>query len=195
MGYQLILDTSNRLLCVGLANDEKVLTKIQYEAWQRQSEYCLKEVENVLKLNNIKASDISRIIVTIGPGSYTGIRIALTIAKTLSMVNNIDICAMSSLLAIAGNKGKRIALMDARSNRAYIGVYVDGQPLVDNKVMCLDDIKQYAYTNQDFKVVGDAMLIDQENSQIDLIENMFEIAKTHPNVENSYTLVPNYLKD
>ncbi|MDY4788062.1 MAG: tRNA (adenosine(37)-N6)-threonylcarbamoyltransferase complex dimerization subunit type 1 TsaB [Bacilli bacterium] len=195
MGYQLILDTSNRLLCVGLASDEKVLTKIQYEAWQRQSEYCLKEVENVLSLNNIKAKDISRIIVTIGPGSYTGVRIALTIAKTLAMVNNIGICAISSLLAIAGNKGKKIALMDARSNRAYIGVYQDGEALVDNKVMYLDDIKQYAYCNQDFEVVGDAMLLGLNNKEIDLIENMFEIAKTQADVNDIYTLVPNYLKD
>lgn len=195
MGYQLILDTSNRLLCVGLASDEKVLTKIQYEAWQRQSEYCLKEVENVLSLNNIKAKEISRIIVTIGPGSYTGVRIALTIAKTLAMVNNIGICAISSLLAIAGNKGKKIALMDARSNRAYIGVYQDGEALVDNKVMYLDDIKQYAYCNQDFEVVGDAMLLGLNNKEIDLIENMFEIAKTQADVNDIYTLVPNYLKD
>ena len=195
MGYKLILDTSNRLLCVGLADDNKVLGKIQYEAWQRQSEFCLKEVENILKEHSIKANEIKTIIVTIGPGSYTGVRIALTIAKTLAMVNDAEIIAMSSLAAIAGNKGKKLALMDARSNRAYVGAYQDGKELTGNKVMCLDQIKEFAHNNQDFEVVGDAQLLGLESQPIDMIENMYNLSKSMKPVENSYVLVPNYLKD
>lgn len=195
MGYQLILDTSNRLLCVGLATEEKIIEKIQYEAWQRQSEFCIKEIENALKRNNVKARDIDTIIVTIGPGSYTGVRIALTIAKVLAMVNNARIIAMSSLQAMAGINGKKIALMDARSKRAYIGVYNNGKPLVDNKVMYVEDILNHAHHNQDFEVVGDASLLGLENKEIDMIENMYNIAKTLKPVDNIYTLVPNYLKD
>ena len=195
MGYSLILDTSNRLLCVGVADENKVLSKIQYEAWQRQSEFCLKEVEKVLNENNITAKDIKRIVVTIGPGSYTGVRIALTIAKTLAMVNDCSICAISSLQALCGNNGKKISLMDARSKRAYIGIYDNGLAIEKNKVLTLDEINEIIKNNPDYEVVGDVQLLGIENKQIDMIENMFELSKNIGDVDNIYTLVPNYLKD
>ena len=195
MEYSLILDTSNRLLCVGVANEEKVLSKIQYEAWQRQSEFCLKEVEKVLKENNLSARQISRIVVTIGPGSYTGVRIALTIAKTLAMVNDCPICAISSLQAIAGSNGNKISLMDARSKRAYIGIYKDGKEVEKNKVLPLVEIAEIIKNNPDFEVVGDSSLLGIESNEVDMIDNMFNLSKTLPNVTNTYTLVPNYLKD
>ena len=195
MGYSLILDTSNRLLCVGVADEDKVLSKIQYEAWQRQSEFCLKEVEKVLNENNLTARQINRIVVTIGPGSYTGVRIALTIAKTLAMVNDCPICAISSLQAMCGNKGKKISLMDARSKRAYIGIYEDGKEVEKNKVLPLVEISEIIKNNPDFEVVGDANLLGLETKEIDMIENMFELSKGIEDVDNTYTLVPNYLKD
>ena len=195
MGYSLILDTSNRLLCVGVADEDKVLSKIQYEAWQRQSEFCLKEVEKVLNENNLTARQINRIVVTIGPGSYTGVRIALTIAKTLTMVNDCPICAISSLQAMCGNKGKKISLMDARSKRAYIGIYEDGKEVEKNKVLPLVEISEIIKNNPDFEVVGDANLLGLETKEIDMIENMFELSKGIEDVDNTYTLVPNYLKD
>ena len=195
MGYSLILDTSNRLLCVGVADENKVLSKVQYEAWQRQSEFCLKEVEKVLNENNITAKDINRIVVTIGPGSYTGVRIALTIAKTLAMVNDCPICAISSLQALCGNNGKKISLMDARSKRAYIGIYDNGLEIEKNKVLTLDEINEIIKNNPDYEVVGDVQLLGIENKKIDMIENMFELSKNIGDVDNIYTLVPNYLKD
>ena len=96
MKYQLILDTSSKYLIVAVADNEKVLKSIQYPAWQRQSEVAMTEINNIFETLNIKAKDIDTIIVSKGPGSYTGIRIALTIAKTLAMVLECKITPIES---------------------------------------------------------------------------------------------------
>ena len=96
--YSLLLDSANRDLNVGLAKDNQIIDRISYQAWQRQSELMAVEVDAILKRNNISAKDIGEVVVTIGPGSYTGIRIALTIAKTLAFALDIKIFAVSSLI-------------------------------------------------------------------------------------------------
>ena len=81
--YSLLLDSSNTKLAVGIAKDDILLDKIYYDAWQRQSEFMIQEINNILSRNKILPSQISEIIVTDGPGSYTGVRISLTIAKVV----------------------------------------------------------------------------------------------------------------
>ena len=49
MGYSLILDTSNKSLVVGLADEEKVIAKTQYYEWQRQSEMTVQEVKKIME--------------------------------------------------------------------------------------------------------------------------------------------------
>ena len=85
--YQLLLDSSNKYLSVGLSKDGKVVDKIFYEAWQRQSEMMVTEVDNILKRNNIDKSELDGVVVGVGPGSYTGVRIGVTIAKTIAYNN------------------------------------------------------------------------------------------------------------
>ena len=91
MGYSLILDTSNKSLVVGLADEEKVIAKTQYYAWQRQSEMTVQEVKKIMEDLNVSFDDLSEVILTIGPGSYTGVRIALTIGKVIALCKNIPI--------------------------------------------------------------------------------------------------------
>ncbi|HOC81116.1 MAG TPA: tRNA (adenosine(37)-N6)-threonylcarbamoyltransferase complex dimerization subunit type 1 TsaB, partial [Bacilli bacterium] len=70
--YSLLLDSANRDLNVGLVQDGVIMDRISYQAWQRQSELMVKEVDNILRRNNLAAKDIGEVVVTIGPGSYTG---------------------------------------------------------------------------------------------------------------------------
>ena len=78
-----LLDSSDKFLAVGLARDGKLIASIQYEAWQRQSERLIVELEKILKTNQVSRKDIASVICGIGPGSYTGVRISLTIAKVI----------------------------------------------------------------------------------------------------------------
>ena len=96
----LLLDSSNVDLSVGIAKDNKVIDYISYEAWQCQSEYMIQEIDKLLTKHNISRNDLGSVICNIGPGSYTGIRISLTIAKVTCLALNIPLYALSSLRAL-----------------------------------------------------------------------------------------------
>ena len=195
MKYQLILDTSSKYLVVGLAKEEELIAVIQYEAWQRQSEVAMQEIEKILKENNVDIKDVNKVIVSKGPGSYTGIRIALTIAKVLGLVRNVDVITLSSLEIFIKPKGKYISLLDARSKRAYIGVYEDGLEVMKECVLILDEIKEYISLHQDYKLVGEVRVLGLKEKDENLALNMLEISKLKEKVSDINSLVPTYLKD
>ena len=93
----ILLDSSNTNFSVGIAKDNLLLEAISYEAWQRQSEYMILELNKLLEKYNVKKEDISEVIVAKGPGSYTGVRIAITIAKTIAVALDTKLYAVSSL--------------------------------------------------------------------------------------------------
>ena len=195
MKYQLILDTSSKYLVVAVADQEKVLKTIQYVAWQRQSEVAMTEINNICQELNIKAQDFNKIIVSKGPGSYTGIRIALTIAKTLAMVLNCEIVTLSSLEMFVKPEGKYVSMLDARSKRAYVGRYENGLPVYDDCVLTIDELKDWISNNPDYKVVGETKVIGLVEEEINLAEHMLEMSKNKESVRDVDALVPTYLKE
>ncbi|RKV92241.1 MAG: tRNA (adenosine(37)-N6)-threonylcarbamoyltransferase complex dimerization subunit type 1 TsaB, partial [Streptococcus sp.] len=76
--------------------------------------------------------DLDRIVVAEGPGSYTGLRIAVATAKTLAHTLNIELVGMSSLLALVPyqQEGLFVPLMDARRNNVYAGFYENAKPVM-----------------------------------------------------------------
>ena len=194
--YSLLLDSANRDLNVGLAKDNQIIDRISYQAWQRQSELMAVEVDAILKRNNISAKDIGEVVVTIGPGSYTGIRIALTIAKTLAFALDIKIYAVSSLISQKGRHQPTISVINARSNRSYVAIYdADGQVLVIEKVWPNDELIAWIKGNADFIVSGDAKYLGIDAYQPSVLDGMLEAKKKSVPVENILTLKPVYLKD
>ena len=194
--YSLLLDSANRDLNVGLAKDNQIIDRISYQAWQRQSELMAVEVDAILKRNNISAKDIGEVVVTIGPGSYTGIRIALTIAKTLAFALDIKIFAVSSLISQKAPHQPTISVINARSNRSYVAIYdADGQVLVIEKVWPNDELIAWIKGNADFIVSGDAKYLGIDAYQPSVLDGMLEAKKKSVPVENILTLKPVYLKD
>ena len=195
MKYQLILDTSSKYLVVAVADNEKVLKSIQYPAWQRQSEVAMTEINNIFEALNIKAKDIDKIIVSKGPGSYTGIRIALTIAKTLAMVLGCEIITLSSLEMFVKPVGKYVSILDARSKRAYVGRYENGLPTYEDCVLTIDELKEWISNNPDYQVVGEVKVLGLEEVEVDIAKHMFEMSKNKESVKDVDALVPTYLKE
>ena len=193
MGYSLILDTSSKNLVVGIASDV-VLKKVQYYAWQRQSEVTVQEIDKMMKELNVTFDEIENIILTIGPGSYTGVRIALTIGKIISLAKKIPIIQMTSLNALAGSKGRKMSVIDARSQRCYVGFYENGLKIKDDTIMKNDEIIEYA-KNNDFELVGEVKVLGLEEQEIDLVDNMFNVSKLLPKTINVHEVKPLYLKD
>ena len=193
MGYSLILDTSSKNLVVGIANEE-VLKKTQYYAWQRQSEMTVQEIDKLMKEINISFDDISEVVLTIGPGSYTGVRIAFTIGKIIALAKNIPIIQMSSLNALAGSKGRKMSVVDARGQRCYVGFYENGLKVENDGIMKNVDIIEYA-KNNNYELVGEVGVLGLEEKEIDLVTNMYEVSKFLEKTFNVHEVKPTYLKD
>ena len=127
----IIMDSANKYLVVALYEDEKCLASLQEEGNRKQSEYAIVYLQKLLQENHLKMSDFDEMVITIGPGSYTGVRVALTIAKTLNATMNIKVKTVSSLKAMAGMK-KAISILDARSHKLFLGIYNEGKVIVDD---------------------------------------------------------------
>ena len=191
---RLFIDTATKYLCIGIAKDEKVIYKFQQEAIKKQSELTIPFLQKALKENNLELKDIDEVTVTIGPGSFTGIRIGMCVAKVLASLNNIPLKAISSLNSYA-SLVKKIVILDAKAKRVYLGIYNDNKKVIDECVVEISTLKEMLKDYPDYDVVLDANLIDLDSEEIDVIENMNRISLTSDVVENIDSLVPIYLKD
>ena len=191
--YQLLLDSSNTLLSVGLAKDGKVFDKICYEAWQRQSEMMVTEVDNILNRNNIDKSELNAVVVGIGPGSYTGVRIGVTIAKTIAYALKIKIYAKSSLSLLKHQEIPTICLFNARSGRSYFAVYKGKEVIVKDSVLENEKVIEYIKAHPDYLVHGDTYQLGLESGKFDVVENLADFNKNEE--VDLFKLNPVYLKD
>ena len=191
---RLFIDTATKYLCIGIAKDNNVIYKFQQEAIKQQSELTIPFLQKALKENNMELKDIDEVVVTIGPGSFTGIRIGMCVAKVLASLNNIPLKAISSLNSYA-SMGKKIVILDAKAKRVYLGIYNNNVKVIDECVVEIQTLKEMLKDYPDYGVVLDSHLIDLESEEIDVIENMNRISLNSEVCENIDSLVPIYLKD
>lgn len=190
----LIMDTSNQYLLVALYEDGKCLEKKQELGSQRQSENAIPYLSEILKNQNKELLDIDEMIITRGPGSYTGERVAMTIAKTLSVVSSIKIKAISSLAAYAG-MNDCISVIDARSKKVFACCYSQGKALCDEQLVEVSEFPDFIAKYPHMRVVGQSEAVGYPNESVDLAQNIYELSKEAEVIENVDALVPRYLKD
>ena len=191
--YQLLLDSSNKYLSVGLSKDGKVADKIFYEAWQRQSEMMVTEVDNILNRNNLKKEDLDAVVVGVGPGSYTGVRIGVTIAKTIAYSLHIKLYAKSSLSLLKHGEFPTICVFNARSGRSYFGVY-EGKKVIEKDCVTENEkVIEYIKNHPTYLVCGDTYQLGLDSKSFDVIENLADLSTAQE--VDPFRLNPVYLKD
>lgn len=193
--FEVLLDSSSKYLSVGLAKDGKVIDKIFYEAWQRQSEMMTSELETILQRNNVKNEEIDAVVIGIGPGSYTGVRIAVTIGKTLSYTLKTKIYRVSSLSLLRDESKPTICVFNARSGRSYVGVYEGDKCLVKDCVMTNEDLTKYINEHKSYLVNGELSHLVLTSNEYDTIENLAKGLKEENRAENPFVVNPVYLKE
>lgn len=189
----IIMDTSNSYLVIGLYQDGVALEKYQEAGNRRQSEDALLRLNELLNKHHWEILDVDEMVITIGPGSYTGQRVALTIAKTLAAISNIKIKAVSSLHGYAGNQ-KAISVIDARSQKVFVGVYNQNKPVVADQLLDIADFSSFKQNYEDYQVVGDSQLVGYESKPVDLCQNIYDASFSYDYQSNVDNLVPQYLK-
>lgn len=190
----ILLDSSNTNLSVGLARDNLLLECVSYEAWQQQSEYMIPELNKLLAKYSVSKEEIQEVIVAKGPGSYTGVRIAITIAKTIATVLNAKLYAVSSLRVQKDRKNPSICLINARSGRSYIGVYEDKNTILEDQIMKNDDVLKYIANHPNYSVCGDVKYLGIDCIDINNLKEMLDLKDALESI-NPLSLKPVYMKD
>ena len=190
----LVMDTSNSYLAVGLFKDNMCLEAFQEKGSRRQSEKAIPSLKEVLDRHHIALKDGNEMIITSGPGSYTGVRVAMTIAKTLAAVSDVRIKSVSSLSAYAG-MNQALSVIDARGHKVFVGVYENGLPLIKEQVMTLEDFTQLRAEYEDFELVGEVGCLGLDEKECDLCANIYALAQMADPIKNVDLLVPTYIKD
>lgn len=122
------IDTSNQTMSVALVEDGKLRAERVVNVKRNHSIQLMPAIEALFKEVNWKPNELDRVVTAKGPGSYTGVRIGVTIAKTLAFTLGIDLVGVSSLKVLAAN-GERIPgsyivpVFNARRDNIYTGLY------------------------------------------------------------------------
>lgn len=125
----LSIDTSNYVLGIGLLDGDSVVGEYISNIKKNHSVRVMPAIQTLMDECNIKPGDLSKIVVAEGPGSYTGVRIGVTIAKTLAWTLNIPMSGVSSLEVSAASAGRYFdghisPITDARRGQIYTGLYM-----------------------------------------------------------------------
>ena len=197
------LDTSSNFLYTAILEDEVVIAEDKEKLEKDLSKYTLPKIKELILKNNISFDDIEKIIVVNGPGSFTGIRIGLTIAKTLAWVKNIPIIQISSLEAMALSNNMEnidyiVPIIDARRGFVFSTIYDNNKKEFILKEQYINLTTLDAALDS---IVGNILFITNDDIKTKYIRTIYEpnISKIVKITKNRQTINPhdvdaNYLK-
>lgn len=158
----LCIDTSSITCACSVIKDGKVLADIFLNNGLNHSKTLLPSIKTVLDEGNMKMSEIDLIPVTVGPGSFTGVKIAAATVKGLAFERNIPCTAVSTLEALAYNRetnGTVCCVMDARRGMLYNAVFniEDGKAirLTEDRQISCEDLFNELNGNCNIFITGD----------------------------------------
>ena len=197
----LFLDTSTSRLIVGIYKDNKPILLVNEKSMNDLSSRLLPIIKTALEQTKLSVDKINRIIVVNGPGSFTGVRVGVTIAKTLAWCKSIPIIPVSELELLATTKVDTnyvVPFIDARRDAFYAGMYDKKHKIVIEdsyltRASLLNKIKRHAskkdvtFVSYD-KVEGIESILPKLN--IEYIVKKYAKRKSF----NPHSVNPNYLK-
>lgn len=202
----LAFDTSNQALSLAILEDEHLLAQTTLNVKKNHSITLMPAIDFLMNSLDMKPKDLDRIVVAQGPGSYTGLRIAVATAKTLAHTLKIELVGVSSLLALVPEQveGLVIPIMDARRNNVYAGFYQSGQAVRPEAHLPLAEVLEMAGTaDQPVTFVGEtATFAEQIKDALPqaAIQSTLPDAATIGRLgldlqaQSIHDFVPNYLK-
>lgn len=214
----LSIDTSNYSLGVALLDGNQVIGEYITNIKKNHSVRVMPAIEALMKDCDVKPSDLSKIVVAKGPGSYTGVRIGVTIAKTLAWTLNIPLTGVSSLEVLAASAGRYFEgvispIFDARRGQIYTGIYQfhEGKLITENKdqlVLSKDWAAELKERSEKVLFIGNDLPLHKEIfEEINGAQAVFaEITEHNPRpaelallgrdkeAEDIHSFVPNYIR-
>ena len=195
----LAFDTSNGALSIALLEDQKILQFINIQENGKQAELLVVMLEEVLRHNKIWYNNLDLIATTKGPGSFTGVRIGLSCARTIKLATNLPLITVDSLAAIAykhrAHSGKILAAIDAKMDEFFIAEFFaeNGklQQLTESRLVTS---KEFAEISTKHNFICGSAKNSEDGVSADFIGLMayeeFIAGEKHENVDPSYLRMP-----
>lgn len=213
----LAIDTSNRPLSVAVMDDSHLLAQTTLTTHRKHAEFLMPVIEDLVKKSDLNPEDLQRVVVACGPGSYTGIRMAVTAAKTIAQTLGIELVMVSSLLTLALNIQQPDVLInpifDGRNQNMFTGLYrnKNGRPetIIDDQHINLTDwlnlIKKYdqkililgdtdSFKDDMKAALGDQLIVADQLAGIPNAALLGEYGMVLKAVTNVDAVVPRYLR-
>lgn len=194
----LLIDTSLSDVSIAILKENKVLSNITKEIPNQHSIYTVSFINQCLTESSLKPNDIEQIMVVNGPGSFTGVRIGVTIAKVYAYLLNIPIICLSSLKirALSIKHQYCLSIIDAHHNNYYIGLYnKENHEVIPEQFTNQTQVLEYINKYHPIVVSANPMNLDSvqvEQAPLNfpsIVEYYINIPSTNP-----HFTVPNYLK-
>lgn len=198
----LFFDTSSDLLKVSLIKDNKIIFDKELHTKNDHSSYLVPTIDEAFKSNNIDFKELDEIIVGNGPGSFTGTRISIAVAKTYAFSFNIPVYMISSLEElIYDNDGYDfyVPIIEEKKENLYFSIFDK------NKKRVMDDT--YSSTEYMYKKLEELdvkilliSLSDKEYEKYDTVKASINALNIMKNIDvnnekvNPHLLKPNYIK-
>ncbi len=181
--YNLIVDSSTKTLYVALLTENEVISERYLVGKNDHAKNILVQIEEILKSNNLEISKLDRIICGQGPGSYTGVRMAVTIGKMVAVNSNVKLYGISTLYLMSSYyDGKVLSYIDARRGNSFNAVYDnDIEVLTEGLRPTLDILKEY----------NDYQIVDEDSFKV----NPLKVLKKAKLINNPHGFIPNYLRE
>lgn len=202
----LAFDTSNQTLSVALLEDHHLIADLTLTVKKNHSISLMPVIDFLMKQAGWQATDLARVVVAQGPGSYTGLRIAVATAKVLATTLKVELVGVSSLQVLVPEDidGTVIPLINARRNHVYAGVYQAKQVVIAEAHQDFAQLlNQLAHLDGPVTFVGEVSAFEQQ-----IREKLphARIQETQPSAyrlgclgatlpaQDAETFVPRYLK-
>ena len=196
----LYIDTTSNYLYAAIYSLGQITAEIKQKMDKDLSVFALQEISLLFDKSNIKPSEIDKIIVSNGPGSFTGIRVGVTIAKTFAWGLKKEIATVSSLevmsVSTKSDTTFRVPIIDARRGYVFAGIYDQD----NNEAFKAQYIELGKLKNILLALPGNYSIITNDKVDFPLVEeyepNFFEIIEKYKDREgiNPHGVNPNYLK-
>ena len=214
----LAVDTSSKICAVAILEENNVIDEIKLDNGKTHSENLMPIIKEILEKNNLILKDINLIAVSVGPGSFTGIRIGIATIKPMAEVYNLPVASVTSLETLARNVETEdtevtiISLIDARNNQVYAGFFNNEYNLKEKEVAeDIAEILKKAEKYQKIIFVGDGAILHKEKIEENLKDKEISFSKCNvqtaintgkngykkyleKDLKNADTILPIYLR-
>lgn len=192
----LFIDTCTSNLLIAVCKDKKIIKQVIQKNDANLSTVFTSWVDDLLQQTDIKVTQIEKLFVSVGPGSFTGVRIGLTFAKVLAWSRDIPVVPVSSLEVLASSSDSEILvpILNARRGFVYAAIYDKNlNPVMGDAYILLEELKNKLRDYKDIAYISCDEFDFSVNKPQYQLENIIKKHYNDPGV-NPHSLVPHYIK-